>query len=56
MAINPATNEPRAAVVRAAPARPFFAILWPSTEVMTAPASPGVLRRIEVVEPPYIAP
>ena len=52
----PATNEPIAAVARAAPARPFLAILLPSIAVTIDPASPGVLRRMEVVEPPYIAP
>ena len=52
----PATNEPIAAVASAAPARPFLAILLPSMAVTMEPASPGVLSRIEVVEPPYIAP
>ena len=52
----PATNEPIAAVARAAPARPFRAILLPSNAVITEPLSPGVLSKIEVVEPPYIAP
>ena len=40
----------------AAPARPLFAILLPSSAVTIEPASPGVFNRIEVVEPPYIAP
>ena len=52
----PATNEPIAAVASAAPARPFLAILLPSMAVTMEPDSPGVLSRIEVVEPPYIAP
>ena len=52
----PATNEPIAAVASAAPARPFLAILLPSIAVTIVPVSPGVLSRIEVVEPPYIAP
>ena len=52
----PATNEPIAAVASAAPARPFLAILKPSSAVTMVPVSPGVLSRIDVVEPPYIAP
>jgi hypothetical protein len=28
----------------------------PSSAVMIAPLSPGVFRRIDVVDPPYIAP
>ena len=49
-------NDPMAAMARAAPARPCFAILWPSIVVITEADSPGMLTRIEVVEPPYIAP
>ena len=45
-----------AAVASAAPARPLLAILLPSMAVTIDPASPGVLSRIEVVEPPYMAP
>jgi len=41
---------------RAGPARPCFAIWWPSMAVTTDVASPGILTRIEVVEPPYWAP
>ncbi len=52
----PATNEPMAAVARAWDARPAFAILLPSIAVTTEEDSPGVLSRIEVVEPPYIPP
>jgi len=40
----------------AAPARPLRAMRLPSSEVMIEPLSPGVLSRIEVVEPPYMAP
>ena len=54
--IVPATKEPMAAVASAAPARPFLAILLPSIAVTIEPVSPGVLSRIEVVEPPYMAP
>ena len=56
VAIVPATNEPIAEVASAAPARPLLAILLPSMAVTMEPDSPGVLSRIEVVEPPYIAP
>ena len=56
MAIVPATNEPMAAVARAAPARPLLAILLPSMAVTMLAVSPGVLSRMEVVEPPYMAP
>ena len=52
----PATNEPMAAMPRAAPALPFRAIWYPSMQVTTDAASPGRFRRIEVVEPPYIEP
>jgi hypothetical protein len=56
VAIVPATKEPTAAVVKAAPARPPCAILNPSSVVTADAASPGVFTRMEVVEPPYIAP
>ena len=56
VAIVPATNEPMADVARAAPARPFLAILLPSMAVTIEPDSPGVLSKIDVVLPPYIAP
>jgi hypothetical protein len=49
-------NEPIAAVARAGPPRPAFAILFPSSAVTIEALSPGVLRRIEVVEPPYMPP
>ena len=49
-------KEPMAAAASAGPARPFFAIWYPSRQVTTLEDSPGVLTRIEVVEPPYIAP
>ena len=54
--IVPATNEPMADVASAAPARPLRAILLPSRAVTIVALSPGVLSRIDVVEPPYIAP
>ena len=56
VAMVPATKEPMAAVASAAPARPLLAILKPSSAVTMVPVSPGVLSRMEVVEPPYIAP
>ena len=45
-----------AAVAKAGPARPRLAILLPSNEVTIVADSPGVFNKIEVVEPPYIAP
>ena len=56
VATQPAKNEPIAAIESAAPARPWRAIWWPSSAVTTEVASPGMLTRIEVVEPPYCAP
>ena len=44
------------AVASAEAARPLRAILLPSMAVIIDPDSPGVLSRIEVVEPPYMAP
>ena len=52
----PAMNEPIAAVASAWAARPLLAILLPSMAVITDADSPGVLSRIEVVEPPYMPP
>ena len=52
----PAMNEPIAAVARAWAARPFLAILLPSMVVITDADSPGVLRRIDVVDPPNMPP
>ncbi len=52
----PAINDPKAAIPRAGPARPFRAIWYPSRQVMTEAASPGMLTRMEVVDPPYMAP
>ena len=52
----PATKEPIAAVASAAAPRPLRAMRLPSSAVIIEPLSPGVLSRIEVVEPPYIAP
>ena len=56
VAIEPATNEPIAAVASAGPARPRLAIWLPSSAVAMLALSPGVFSRIVVVEPPYIAP
>ena len=52
----PAMNEPNAAIPSAAPALPFFAIWCPSRQVITEAASPGIFTRMDVVEPPYMAP
>ncbi len=52
----PAMKEPKAEMPSAGPARPCLAIWWPSMQVTTEAASPGMLTRIEVVEPPYIEP
>ena len=52
----PAKKEPMAERPRAVPAFPCRASWWPSIAVTTDEASPGTLTRIEVVEPPYIAP
>ena len=56
VAIEPAKNDPMAAIPSAGPARPCRAIWWPSIVVTTDEASPGMLTRIAVVEPPYCAP
>ena len=52
----PAMNDPMAAMPSAGPARPCLAISCPSRQVTTDAASPGILTRIDVVEPPYIEP
>ena len=52
----PPMKLPIAAIISAGPARPCFAISWPSMQVMIDAASPGMRTRIDVVEPPYIAP
>jgi hypothetical protein len=52
----PATKEPIAAVASAARARPRRAIWGPSIAVATEADSPGVLSRIDVVDPPYMPP
>jgi hypothetical protein len=56
VAMVPATNDPMAAVAKAGPARPFLAIRLPSMAVTIEEDSPGVFRRMEVVEPPNMAP
>ena len=52
----PATKDPMAADARAWAARPRFAIWLPSIAVTTDEDSPGVLSRIDVVDPPYMPP
>ncbi len=54
--IVPAMKEPTAAVASAAAPRPLLAMRLPSMAVMTEALSPGVLSRIEVVDPPYMPP
>ena len=56
MPMVPAIKEPQALMANAAPARPFFAMALPSRQVTTLAASPGRFTRMDVVEPPYIAP
>ena len=56
VAMVPATKEPMAALASAAPARPLLAILLPSMAVTMLAVSPGVFSKMEVVEPPYMAP
>ncbi len=56
VAMRPATNEPMAAVASAGPPLPLRAILLPSSAVTMEALSPGVLSRIDVVEPPYMPP
>src|SRR6266540_3487665 len=56
VATVPAQNDAMAAMPSAMPAWPFFAIACPSSVVTTDVASPGMLTRIAVVEPPYWAP
>src|SRR5262245_19003177 len=52
----PARQDRKAEIPRAGPPRPGRDIAWPSRQVTTDAASPGILTRMEVVEPPYIAP
>lgn len=54
--IVPATNDPTAAVASACAPRPTRAMRLPSSAVITDADSPGVLSRIDVVDPPYMPP
>ena len=56
VAMVPATNEPMAAVASAGPARPRLAMRLPSIAVTMVADSPGVLSRMDVVDPPNMAP
>src|SRR5690606_41775903 len=56
VAMVPAMNEPMAAVARPAAPRPARPILLPSRADIIQRASPGVLIRMAVVDPPYMAP
>ena len=51
-----ATNDPTAAVASACAPRPARAMRLPSSAVITDADSPGVLSRIDVVDPPYMPP
>ncbi len=53
---TPPTKCPIAAVASACAPRPALAIGLPSTAAITDADSPGVFSRIDVVEPPNIAP
>ena len=52
----PAMKDPKAEIPSAGPALPCRAIWYPSRQVTTEAASPGMLTRMEVIEPPYMAP
>jgi len=52
----PAIQDPMAEAANAAPALPFLAISCPSKHVTTLAASPGRFNKIDVVDPPYMAP
>jgi len=49
-------NEEMAEIPSAGPARPCRAIWYPSRHVTTEAASPGMFNRMDVEEPPYMAP
>ena len=50
------TKDDVNAAVSASPARPCWAMGWPSNVVATDQGSPGILNRIEVIAPPNSAP
>ena len=50
----PPKKEEHTATPRASPARPFFAISWPSIAVAEADGVPGIFNRIADNEPPVI--
>jgi hypothetical protein len=52
----PAINDPKAAIPKAAPALPSLAIWYPSRQVTTVAASPGMFTKIDVIDPPYMEP
>ena len=52
----PAMKDASAAMPSAGAARPFLARAYPSRQVTTEADSPGTLIRIDVVDPPYMAP
>ena len=52
----PPRKEPTMAAIRAVPARPLFARGLPSKVETAEDEQPGVLTRMAVVAPPYMAP
>jgi hypothetical protein len=52
----PPIQDPHALINNAAPPRPLRVIWYPSRQVTTEADSPGIFIRMEVVEPPYMAP
>jgi len=52
----PPIQDPHAEIKRAAPPRPLRVIWYPSIHVTIEADSPGMFIKIEVVEPPYMAP
>jgi hypothetical protein len=54
--ISPPIKDAIAEIARAVSACPFLAIGYPSKQDATAAPSPGTFNRIELLEPPNIAP
>src|SRR5699024_10675573 len=55
-AIMPPNKEAMAEIVSALPASPFLVIGYTSNVAAVADPQPGVFSKIELLEPPYIAP
>lgn len=56
MPIMPPPKDATAVMKRATPARPWRAMGCPSMQVIEDDGVPGMLRRIDAIEPPYSAP